>query len=114
MMTVKEFEQVLTDNKRVVVYCGYNTSPGTLEGDRCFRSAADRFLEHKYTCLMCDVSGADRGIGDYLLGTSWYLPTTILFAGGVEIGRTKDHCNGDAAKYAAWIDDQFAKAPALP
>jgi hypothetical protein len=110
MMTVKEFERCLADNQRVVVYCGYDRSPGTLEGDRCFRNAADRFLQGNYECLMCDVSGADSDIGYYLLGSSWNLPVTILFAGGVEIGRTQDYCRGDAAKFAEWIDGQFAKA----
>jgi hypothetical protein len=107
-MTVKEFEQYIADNKRVVVYCGYNTSPGTLEGDRCFRAAMD-LLGDKYSYLMCDVSGAALAVGYYLLGPSWNLPTTVLYADGVEIGRIQGCFNGYATKYAEWIDGQFAK-----
>ncbi|MDR1218308.1 MAG: hypothetical protein LBK73_01720 [Treponema sp.] len=108
-MTVKEFEQYRADNKRVVVYFGYNSSPGTLEGDRRFREAKNRILRNKYRYLMCDVSGADLDIGYYTLGASWNLPMTVLYADGVEIGRTHDCFNGDAKKYAEWIDGQFAK-----
>jgi hypothetical protein len=110
MMTVKEFEQYIADNKRVVVYCGYNSSPGTLEGDRCFRGAIDHFLRNEYEYLMCDVSGPDLDIGYHLLGSSWNLPMTILYADGAEIGRTQDYFDGYSGKYAEWIDGQFAKA----
>jgi hypothetical protein len=108
-MTVKEFQQYITDNKRVVVYCGYNSSPGTLKGDGCFREASNLILRNKYEYLMCDVSGPALNVGYYLLGTSWNLPMTILYAGGVEIGRMNGCFDGDAKKYAEWIDDQFAK-----
>jgi fructose-1-phosphate kinase PfkB-like protein len=108
-MTVKEFKQFVADNKKVVVYCGYNTSPGTLEGDNCFRELMN-ILHDKYKYLACDVSGADLKIGTYLLGTSWNLPMTVLYADGVEIGRTAGSFNGDAKKYAEWIDGQFTKA----
>ena len=108
-MTVKEFEQYIADNKKIVVYCGYNTFPGTLKGDACFREARDHILRDKYEYLMCDVSGAGMDIGYYLLGTSWNLPMTVLYADGVEIGRTCDCFNGDAGEYAKWIDGQYAK-----
>ncbi|MDR3167358.1 MAG: hypothetical protein LBT93_05395 [Treponema sp.] len=98
-MTVKEFEQYIADNKRVVVYCGCNSSPGTLEGDKCFREAKN-LLHNKYGYLGCDVSGADLDVGYYLLGTLWNLPMTVLYADGVEIGRTQGCFNGDATKYA--------------
>jgi hypothetical protein len=107
-MTVKEFKQYIADNKRVVVYCGYNTSPGTLEGDWCFREVMNLIPRDKYEYLMCDVSGPALGIGHYLMGTSWNLPMTVLYADGVEIGRTGGCFNGDAEKYAEWIDGQFA------
>ena len=108
-MTVKEFEQYITDNKKVVVYCGYNSSPGTLRDDGCFAWAKYRILRNKYEYLECDLSGVDMDIGYYLLGTSWNLPMTVLYANGVEIGRTWGCFDGDAEKYAEWIDGQYAK-----
>jgi hypothetical protein len=109
-MTVKEFEQYIADNKKVVVYCGYNTYPGTLEGDRCIKEAKTLIPHDKYTYKVCDVSGAEMDIGHYLLGTSWKLPVTVLYAHGAEIGRMQGCFNGDAKKYAEWIDGQFEKA----
>jgi hypothetical protein len=108
-MIVKEFEQYIAENKKVVIYCGWNTSPGTLEGDKCIRKVKDLILCNKYKYLMCDVSGAALDIGYYLLGTSWKLPMTVLYADGVEIGRMHGCFNGDATKYAEWIEDQFEK-----
>ena len=108
-MTVREFKQYIADNKKVVVYCGCNTSPGTLKGDACFRETRDNILRNKYEYLMCDVSGAGMDIGRYLLGTSWNLPTTVLYADGVEIGRINDDFDDDAEKYAEWIDNQYEK-----
>jgi hypothetical protein len=109
-MTVKEFEQYIADNKKVVVYCGWNTTPGTLEGDKCFREVRDLILRDKYEYLAFDVAGKDMAIGYFLL-PSWNLPMTILYADGVEIGRIWGCFDGDATKYAEWIDGQYIKIP---
>jgi len=107
-MTVFDFEQYIKEKEKVIVYCGYNSSPGTLMGDMCFRQVK-RILGNKYEYLMLDVSGMHMDIGYHLLGTSWSLPVKILYSEGKEFNRICCSFNNNTKKYAEWVIDNFRK-----